>query len=259
MIKSAKLITASSFLAMFFMGVGSAMIGAASRYIGLTAAEIGLLIAAQNVGFIFSVTISGVWASTHPKPKILLIGSIILGISFLAFYRIPSFGANLAIMLLCGIGLGTYEGVLDAMLLDLHQQRAGLFININHFFVTIGALSISLYLIFLRLNWRASMVQSGIVILALAVVFGLTTLRPVPRMQASYGEKMRILANEKGILLLFIVAVLVVGVEAGSMGILPTFLAEVRGTGILRPSWGWSHWSGRDRDRPGRRLASSSS
>ena len=42
---------------------------------------------------------------------------------------------------------------------------------------------------------------------------------------------MRILANEKGILLLFIVAVLVVGVEAGSMGILPTFLAEVRGYG----------------------------
>jgi len=50
-------------------------------------------------------------------------------------------------------------------------------------------------------------------------------------MQATYGEKMRILANEKGILLLFIVAVLVVGVEAGSMGILPTFLAEVRGYG----------------------------
>ena len=53
----------------------------------------------------------------------------------------------------------------------------------------------------------------------------------MPRMQATYGEKMRILANEKGILLLFIVAVLVVGVEAGSMGILPTFLAEVRGYG----------------------------
>ena len=46
MIKSIKLITASSFLAMFFMGVGSAIIGAASRDIGLTAAQIGLLIAA---------------------------------------------------------------------------------------------------------------------------------------------------------------------------------------------------------------------
>ena len=111
------------------------------------------------------------------------------------------------------------------------RERAGLFIDVNHFFVTIGALAISLYLIFLRLNWHTSMVQSGIVILALAVVFGVTTLRPMPRISASYGEKMRILADQKGILLLFIVAVLVVGVRAGSMGILPTFLAEVHGYG----------------------------
>ena len=103
-----------------------------------------------------------------------------------------------------------------------------------------GALAISLYLIFLRLNPHTSMVQSGIVILALAVVFGLTMLQPVPRMSASYGEKMRILANEKGLLLLLIVAVLVVGVKIGSTGILPTFLARSAGSGIPQPSWGWS-------------------
>ncbi len=156
---------------------------------------------------------------------------MILGISFLTFYLVPTFWVNLTIMLLCGIGLGTYEGVLDAMLLDLHAKRAGLFINVNHFFVTLGALGIALYLIFLRTNWRASVVQSGIIILALAVVFALTRLKPVVRMQASYGEKMRILAKEQGILLLFVVAVLVVGVEVGSVGILSTFLVEVHGFG----------------------------
>ena len=40
---------------------------------------------------------------------------------------------------------------------------------------------------------------------------------------------MRILANEKVILLLFIAAVLAVGAEVGSIGILSTFLAELRG------------------------------
>ena len=69
MIKSVKLITASSFLAMFFMGVGSAIIGAASRDIGLTAAQIGLLIAAQNVGFIFSVTISARGPTPTPSRR----------------------------------------------------------------------------------------------------------------------------------------------------------------------------------------------
>ena len=229
MIRNYKFITASSFLAMLFMGVGSSLIGAAARDIGLTAMQIGVLIAVQNLGFVFSVTISGALADTRSKPKILVIGSTILGISFLTFYLVPSFPVNLAIMLLCGIGLGTYEGVLDAMLLDLHAKRAGLFININHFFVTLGALAIAVYLIFLRTNWRTSVVQSGIIILALAVVFGFTRLKPVVRMQAGYREKMRILAKEQGILLLFIVAILVVGVEVGSVGILSTFLVEVHG------------------------------
>jgi len=229
LIKNIKVITASSFLAMLFMGVGSSLIGAAARDIGLTAAQIGVLIAVQNLGFVFSVTISGALADTKSKPKILFFGSLILGVSFLTFYLTPTYWINLAIMLLCGIGLGTYEGVADAMLLDLHAKRAGLFININHFFVTLGALAIALYLIFLRTNWRASVVQSGIIILVLAAVFGLTRLKPIPRMQARYTDKMRILAKEQGILLLFIVATLVVGVEVGSVGILSTFLAEVHG------------------------------
>jgi MFS family permease len=82
LIKSIKLITASSFLAMLFMGVSSALIGAASRDIGLTATQIGLLIAAQNVGFVFSVTISGAMADSRPLPRIAILGSIILGVSF---------------------------------------------------------------------------------------------------------------------------------------------------------------------------------
>ena len=238
MIKSPRIITASSFLAMLFMGVGSALIGAAARDIGLTATQIGLLIAAQNLGFVFSVTVAGALADTRPKTKILFVGSLILGVSFLTFYLSPSFWVNLAIMCVSGVGLGTYEGVADAMLLDLHEERAALFINVNHFFVTLGGLAISLYLIFLRMNWRASVVQSGIIILALAAVFGLTTLRPKPRTKASYREKMRILANEKIILLLFVAAVLAVGVEVGSIGILSTFLAEVRGFGTTAAKLG---------------------
>lgn len=229
MIKSLRIITASSFLAMLFMGVGSSLIGAAARNIGLTPSQIGVLIAVQNLGFVGSVTVAGALADTHPKPKILFVGSLALALSFFTFYLSPSFWVNLAIMLLCGAGLGTYEGVADAMLLDLHEERAPLFININHFFVTIGSLGISLYLIFLQVNWRPSVIQSGIIILVLAVVFGLTTLQPKPHMQASYREKMRILASEKIILLLFVAAVLAVGVEVGSIGIFSTFLADVRG------------------------------
>ncbi|MCX6029323.1 MAG: MFS transporter [Chloroflexi bacterium] len=238
MIRNHKTITASSFGAMFFLGVGASLIGAAARNLGLTASQIGLLIAAQNVGFMLSVFVAGALADTHSKPRILCIGSLILAGSFFTFYLSPAFGVNLAVMFLSGAGIGTYEGVADALLLDLHEARAGLFINVNHFFVTIGGLLISLYLIFLALNWRTSVVQSGIVVLLLAVIFGLTRLPKAARSQASYQEKLRILASEKIVALLFIVAVLIVGVEMGSIGILSTFLAEVRGFGATAAKLG---------------------
>ena len=120
-IKSVKLITASS-SSRCSSWAWAARSSARRRVpIGLTAAQIGLLIAAQNVIPLLGDDLRP-RADTHPKPKILLIGSSILGISFLAFYLVPSFWVNLAIMLFCGVGLGTYEGVLDAMLLDLHES-----------------------------------------------------------------------------------------------------------------------------------------
>jgi hypothetical protein len=45
MIRNRNILTASSFAAMFFWGVGSAIIGTASRNIGLSPFQIGLLLA----------------------------------------------------------------------------------------------------------------------------------------------------------------------------------------------------------------------
>jgi MFS family permease len=74
MIKSVKAITASSHLSMFFLGVSASLLGAAARNIGLSPSQIGLLIAAQNLGFILSVSVSGALSDTHEKPKILVVG-----------------------------------------------------------------------------------------------------------------------------------------------------------------------------------------
>jgi len=229
LIKSIKIITASSFVAMFFLGVGGALIGSAARDIGLTASQIGVLIAAQNAGFLLSVGVAGAMADTHPKPRLLLIGSLCLAIAFLTFYLSPSYWINLAVMLVFGVGMGTYEGVTDAMLLDLHEARAGLFVNVNHFFVTFGSLLIALYLIFPQMSWQVAVVQCGIGVLLLAGVFALTSLQNKPRPVSSYSDKLRILTKDMVIGLLFLTTSLIVGAEAGSIGIISTYLAEVRG------------------------------
>ena len=171
MIRNIKALTASCFVSMFFIGVGTTIIGAAARNIGLTPYQIGLLMAVQNIGFMISVVLSSVLSDSLDKTKILFAGSAVLAIAFFVFYLWRYFSINLAIMFFIGVGMGTYEGVTDAMLLDIHDRRESLFININHFFVTFGCLMITLYLLFLQMNWRKSSTQSGIVVSMLALFF----------------------------------------------------------------------------------------
>jgi predicted MFS family arabinose efflux permease len=230
MTRNIKVITAATFLAMLFMGVGGALVGAAAHEIGLTASQIGLLVAVQNLGFAVSVTVSGALGDTLSKTRILFVGSLVLATAFLAFYVSPIFWVNLGVMLLSGVGMGTYEGATDALLVDLHESRAALFININHLFVTLGALAIALYMIFLQqLNWRAAVVQSAAAILVLAFVFRLAALGTKPVGQSRLSEKLRTLGRQRILALLFVAAILAVGVEAGSISMLSTFLVEVRG------------------------------
>jgi len=165
LIKNTKAITLSSYLAMLFLGVGNSLVGVAARNIGLSPFQIGLLITIQNIGFMISVLIAGALADRRDKSKILFVGSLTLSAGFLTFYISDVYWINIIIMLIIGAGAGTYEGVTDAMLLDIHTERMGLHINVNHLFVTLGSALIAVYLIFLEMNWRSSIIQAGIIVL----------------------------------------------------------------------------------------------
>lgn len=229
MIENRNIITATSFLSMFFLGVAASLIGAAARNIGLSPFQIGLMITIQNVGFMIAVLISGAMSDSHEKPKILFVGSLILGVAFATFYLSSNFALNLFIMFTIGVGIGTYEGVTDAMLLDIHKKREGLFININHFFVTFGSIIITAYLIFLQMNWRKSITQSAILVLILAAVFAFTKLGMNKVKSETYLARLNFLTREKLIITIFFATAIVVGIEAGTIGILTTYLMDLRG------------------------------
>jgi len=243
MIRHRGVLTGSSYLSMFFLGVGTAVIGAASGSIGHTPYQTALLITAQNLGFIVSVLGSGALADSSDKARLMGSGSLLLAVSFFLYYLWPSYSVNLLIMLFIGVGIGTYEGVADAMLLGIHQRRQGLHISVNHFFVTFGALGITLYLIFLQLDWRRSMVQSAAVVGALAVVFffsradGETGASPGGAEQGSRGlslrERARFLRGQGLLAVFLLLAVFAVGIELGLTGLLPGFLRDLRGYGLV--------------------------
>ena len=229
MIRNTPLLTASSYASMFFLGVGTAIIGAASGNIGLSPHQIGLLVSAQNVGFILAVLIAGALADSTQKPRLLAAGSLILSVSFFLFYLWRPYGLNLLIMFFIGAGIGTYEGVADAMLLDLHEKRQALFISINHFFVTFGCLAITLYLLFLQMDWRRSLIQSAAVVLVLAVIYAFSRAGNGRPGSPTLRERLAFLKTQAVLALFLALATIGVGIELGLTALLTGFLMSLRG------------------------------
>lgn len=227
--KNTVALTLASYLSMLFLGVASSLIGGAARNIGLEPIQIGLMIAVQNFGFMTAVLLSGAISDVHEKPKILLFGSLLLAAGFLAFYRFEPFWINVVIMFAIGLGIGTYEGVTDAMLLDIHKNKGALHININHFFVTTGSILITLDLIYLQVDWRKSITQSSLIILILALIYATSRLQRQNNPSTSVLKRIINLSRDKLVIAFFIATLLVVGVETGTVGIMTTFLMELRG------------------------------
>ena len=229
MIRNRAVLSFGAFSAMFFLGVGTAIIGAASRNIGLSPSQIGLMVSIQNVGFILSVVTVGALADSLQKTKLLAGASLILAVSFALFYYQDPFILNLIIMLVIGIGIGGYEGASDPLLLDIYDRRQGLVISVNHFFVTFGELLIALYLIFLQMDWRRSMVQSAAAVLVLAVIFTLSRGPEKSTKSESLQGRFNFLRNQRPLLVLFILAACAVGTELALIGMITSFLMEFHG------------------------------
>jgi predicted MFS family arabinose efflux permease len=230
LIRNTNAITVSCYLSMLFLGVAMATVAAAARTIGLTPYQIGLLLGFQNIGFAFSVALSGALADVYHKTRIMLVGAVVLALAFLTFYRVDLFWVNCLVMLAIGAGAGAFEGVSDAILFEIHPTKPALYININHFFVNMGGLAIALYLVFLAADrWRMALVQSGIAVLLLAVFFALARVPDRPgRRREGLGDKLRLLTRERLLAVLFLVTALGMGVKTAGQGVLTTFLVEAR-------------------------------
>jgi len=87
---------------------------------------------------------------------------------------------------------------------------------------------ITVYLLFLEMDWRNSIVQAGIVVLVLAIFFALTRLKTRPGPTQGFVSKIRLLVRSPIVVVLFMVTILAVGVELGTIGILTTYLMELR-------------------------------
>lgn len=229
MITNRSAITGTLYTSMFFLGIVIAIVGAAARNIGLSPSHIGILVSVQNVGFMVGVLVAGSLADSVSKTRIMLMGSVTLMISFAFFYAFRPFGVNVAVMLVMGVGIGVYEGTSDSVLLDMYDRNESLYININHMFVTVGSLMVTVYLVFLQMNWRVSMIQAAVAVLALAVVFGFSGIAAERRVPIKLGSRLAQFAGKPAFIVCFVLLFVAVGAQMTVLSMTTTYLMQHRG------------------------------
>lgn len=214
---------------MFLLGVSLAVIGAAAPAIGLSAGEVGILLTVQNAGFVLSVIAFGYLSDIRSRSRLLAGSALILGVTFFLLYRSPIFFVNALVMAGIGLGIGGIEAVTDPLLLGMYTRRRSLIISANHLAVTLGSLLITVYLIFLQLDWQRSMVQAGIAAIVLAGAFAFFHVKPSGGTRLTPRERLSILGREPQAAIMFGAMICAYGMQVASIGIIPTFLIELRG------------------------------
>ncbi len=221
--------TGLSFGSMFFLGVGMSVIGAAARNIGLDTYQIGILQAVQYLGFAVAVTVFGSLSELVSKTGLMSIGTGMTAVSFFFLYRYPSFALNTVFMFGIGSGMGAFEGVTDALLMDAYPNRPGKMIAANHLFVTIGALAITSYLIVLQVNWRSSIVQASAVLVLFSAGFLFLRLPVSVRPTSTLKNRLAVLRRERTLVVLTAAMTAGLGIQIATAGTLTTFLMTYRG------------------------------
>ncbi|MFP4510758.1 MAG: MFS transporter [Spirochaetaceae bacterium] len=237
-------LTASSFASMLFLGIGVAIIGAAAPAIGLSTREIGLLQGLQNVGFAAAVIVFGYLADVRSHTRLLIVGCVAMGIGLGLFYAHPSFILNALVMVGIGVGIGVFEAVTDAMLFRLYPNRRSLAISLNHLFVTLGSLAITVYILFLQLDWRSSTLQAAALTLIPGIVYIWYSRRPQTNVgetkapAPTLGSRLAVLGTEPRILNQFVCMMCAYGMQVTTIGLVPVFLIENRGFSMFAGTMG---------------------
>jgi len=223
-------LTGGSFASMLLLGVGLAVIGAAAPAIGLRAAQVSMLLTVQNAGFVAAILLFGYLSDIRSKTRILALAAAIVAVTYFSLYRSPSFVLNAFIMVGIGIGVGGIEAATDPLLFEIYTRRRALAISVNHLFVTLGSLIITVYLMFLQLDWRRSMEQAAVAAAVLAVVFALSYMAPrrdgrhlTPR------QRLGIVGREPKVAVMFAAMICGYGMQVATIGLVPTFLIDYRG------------------------------
>lgn len=234
------LITAVCFLAFFIFGFTDNLKGptlpAMLAEMNISYGVGGNIFFGEYVGFLIASLITGILADRLGLKFVLLLAGFCLAIGVAGYSSLQSAGLLAGSLFVIGLGLGALELGPNAVIVSLHGERKGLFLNLMAVLHGLGSMFAPLFagwLFALNYSWRA-MYRWDLLLIAFFIL--LTFLLRFPKLE----EKTRVDFNEipriafGGLLPWFYVCIAAyVAVEIGIASWLVIFLQEVRNASVL--------------------------
>jgi DHA1 family multidrug resistance protein-like MFS transporter len=89
---------------------------------GISAAELGLIVAAWPIAKLVSEPISGWWADRHPRKPQMVVGLVVLGVASLLPLFLTSFAALFVLRFVAGAATGLYDPAARGMIVDATDE-----------------------------------------------------------------------------------------------------------------------------------------
>jgi FHS family glucose/mannose:H+ symporter-like MFS transporter len=237
-----KLITAGAFLSFFLFGFVDNLKGPILPELlddlGLNYAMGGTIVLGAYLGFLISTLTMGPLSDVAGKPVVILVACVCLLVGMIGFSIANVFWMLLTTMTIVGLGMGALEVGGNLIMVDLHSEDKGRYLNLLAFFHGIGSMIVPLYagqMLRAGLSWR-SIYQSGVLIVALLLVYFLLVRYPQTRPSSDSKFDLKHLGKSAfgGEMVLFYFAIgLYVAAEIGVGAWLVEFLQEAKSQSLI--------------------------
>ncbi|MEW6261847.1 MAG: MFS transporter [Thermodesulfobacteriota bacterium] len=248
--RGSPLITAVALAAQGMVGVFHTILGTALPAIradlNLDLIQAGAFGGAAWLGFTFSILAGGLLADLIPRPRVVRLGCLMIGLGAVTFGEVRSLALNLLLIALVGGGTGVVTSGATALLMGLHPGREGIYTSVLHFFYALGTMGGAAgmaYLLEAGGDWRLIYHGAGVFLFLLAVLPAedkIAGRSGGPGLRA--GDLLGLL-QERTMWLLLLAMLLGVGNQNGLSYWLVSFLTEVRALSIFAAGMGLTLFS----------------
>ena len=211
-----------------------------SRTFSTNYAEGGGMETTRTIVMIMMLLLAGILAQRWGKKRFLALGQYINATGLLLASFSQNYAMLIVALLMTGIGSGFSEALINPLIIDIHNEESGRFLNIGHAFFPAGIMAWALLfgeLLTQGYSWRFNFQIASLANLFVAILFTLLRFPPVQKDDSSYTKLFAAILSLRGFWLFAVIIALGASIESAltfwSRSYVATYLSDVPRAGAI--------------------------